>query len=336
MSDVSNKLATVSQVKRVKDRIVQSDWNETNTNSMAYIRHIPFDYKTIFSNKYHDYSYTVSDNSFTMPRKDFTSSEWMAVNNADTIYLCNGSNHKNYVAIIYLKGREPNDKASTFTVSQDRWLITYDLGEYGTIHVDLRNSGSGVSVKTNGAWDYVRFGSSTQFFKTSHPFPFYDWERQALSPTPNSLLAVEYDTVSQCSLIRVTNSSSGVTQQYTVSVADGAITLTPTEDEAEQTLYFRYANDSLYFADVTAPGTATATETRLTVDEVTELVTKAHTANIIFFSGDSLFPSNKIIVYKVVDAYEAYGYHYFTTIKSDRANTTSEVCPLCVRSYNRD
>lgn len=108
------------------------------------------------------------------------------------------------------------------------------------------------------------------------------------------------------------------------------------EVKAQQTLYFRYYNDSLYFADVTAPGTATATETRLTVDEATELVAKAHTTNIIFFSGDSLFPSNKIIVYKVVDAYEVSGYHYFTTIKSDRANTTSEVCPLCVRSYNRD
>ena len=56
MSDVSNKLATVSQVKSVKDRIVQSNWNETNTNSMAYILGIPFDYKTLYSNEYHDYS----------------------------------------------------------------------------------------------------------------------------------------------------------------------------------------------------------------------------------------------------------------------------------------
>lgn len=230
MSDVSNKLATVSQVKSVKDRIVQSNWKETNTNSMAYIRGIPFDNKQLYSNMYHDYSYTVSDNSFTMPYKDFTSSEWMAVCDAKTIYLCNGSNHKNYIAIIYLKGREPNDTANTFTVSQYRWLITYDLGEYGTIRVDLRNSGSGVSVKTNGAWDYVRFESFTRFFKTSHPFPFYDWEGQPLSPTPNSLLAVECDTVSQCSLIRVTDSNGDVTQQYTVNVADGAITLTPIEN----------------------------------------------------------------------------------------------------------
>ena len=101
-------------------------------------------------------------------------------------------------------------------------------------------------------------------------------------------------------------------------------------------LYFRFADDSLYKTTVSAPGKATATETKLTVDEVTELVTKAHTTNIVFFSGDSLFPSNKIIVYKVVDAYEAYGYHYFTTIKSDRANATSEAYALCVRSYNRD
>ena len=230
MSDVSNKLATVSQVKSVKDRIVQSNWNETNTNSMAYILGIPFDYKTLYSNKYHDYSYTVSDNSFTMPREDFSSSEWMAVNNAHTIYLCNGSNHKNYVTIIYLKGRAPNNTANTFTVSQDRWLKIYDLGEYGTIHVDSRNSGTGVRVKTNGAWDYVRFEFDTKFFKTSHPFPFYDWEGQPLSPTPNSLLAVECDTVSQCSLIRVTDSNGDVTQQYTVNVADGAITLTPIEN----------------------------------------------------------------------------------------------------------
>ena len=230
MSDVSNKLATVSQVKSVKDRIVQSNWNETNTNSMAYILGIPFDYKTLYSNKYHDYSYTVSDNSFTMPREDFSSSEWMAVNNANTIYLCNGSNHKNYVAIIYLKGRAPNNTANTFTVSQDRWLKMYDLGEYGTIHVDSSNSGTGVRVKTNGAWDYVRFEFDTKFFKTSHPFPFYDWKGQPLSPTPNSLLAVECDTVSQCSLIRVTNSNGDVTQQYTVNVADGAITLTPIEN----------------------------------------------------------------------------------------------------------
>ena len=100
--------------------------------------------------------------------------------------------------------------------------------------------------------------------------------------------------------------------------------------------YYCFANDSLYKANSTTLGNATATETKLTVDEVTELVTKAHTTNIIFFSGDSLFPSNKIIVYKVVDAYEAYGYHYFTTIKSDRANATSETYALCVRSYNRD
>lgn len=100
--------------------------------------------------------------------------------------------------------------------------------------------------------------------------------------------------------------------------------------------YYCFANDSLYKANSTTLGNATATETKLTVDEVTELVTKAHTTNIIFFSGDSLFPSNKIIVYKVVDAYEAYGYHYFTTIKSDRANATSETYALCVQSYNRD
>lgn len=335
MSDVSNKLATVSQVKRVKDRIVQSDWDETNTNSMAYIRHIPLDYKTLYSNMYHDYSYTVLDNSFTMPRKDFTSSEWLAIGNAKTIYLCNGSNHKKYVAIIYLKGLEPNDQAS-FTVSQDRWLITYDLGEYGTIRVDLRDSGSGVSVKTNGAWDYVRFESSTRFFKTSHPFPFYDWQRQALSPTPNSLLAVEYDTVSQCNLIRVTNSNGNVNQQYTVGVTDNTITLTPEKDEEDSTLYFRYANDSLYFADVTAPGTATVTETRLTVDEATELVAKAHTTNIIIFSSDTVFPTSNGVVYTVLDAYMVYGYHYFTVVKSDRVNNTSAVDVLCVRSYDRD
>lgn len=177
MSDVSNKLATVSQVKSVKDRIVQSNWNETNTNSMAYIRGIPLDYIPLYSNTYHDYSYTVSDNSFTMPREDFTSSEWKAVCNTKTLYLYNGSNHKNAVDQVYLKGTEPSSKDSTFTKSQDRWLINYDLGEYGTIRVDTRHgvSDTGVTVKTNGTWDYVRFESYTMFFKTSHPFPFYDW-----------------------------------------------------------------------------------------------------------------------------------------------------------------
>lgn len=100
--------------------------------------------------------------------------------------------------------------------------------------------------------------------------------------------------------------------------------------------YYCFANDSLYKTNSAALGNATVTETKLTVDEVADLVSKAHTANIIFFSGDSLFTSSKNVVYKVVDAYEGYGYHYFTTIKSDRANTTSAAYTLCVRSYNRD
>lgn len=95
-------------------------------------------------------------------------------------------------------------------------------------------------------------------------------------------------------------------------------------------MYFRYANDSLYFADVTDLGKATATETKLTTDEVTELVAKAHTTNIIFFTGDTIFPTSNGVVYTVLDAYIAHGSRYFTVVKSDRANAKSAVDLLSV------
>lgn len=151
------------------------------------------------------------------------------------------------------------------------------------------------------------------------------------------------DIIARALALRNNGSSSGASAelaQKVQKIEDEYVRATDEKDIEEisssngSIQYYCFANDSLYKANSTTLGNATATETKLTVDEVTELVTKAHTTNIIFFSGDSLFPSNKIIVYKVVDAYEAYGYHYFTTIKSDRANATSETYALCVRSYN--
>ena len=153
------------------------------------------------------------------------------------------------------------------------------------------------------------------------------------------------DIIARALALRNNGSSSGASAelaQKVQKIEDEYVRATDEKDIEEisssngSIQYYCFANDSLYKANSTTLGNATATETKLTVDEVTELVTKAHTTNIIFFSGDSLFPSNKIIVYKVIDAYEAYGYHYFTTIKSDRANATSETYALCVRSYNRD
>ena len=321
-------IARALALRNNSSSIVQSDWNETDEKSMSYIQGIPCDYIPLHSNTYHDYSYTVSDNSFTMPREDFTSSEWFAVYNATTLYLYSSSNHKNIMDIIYLKGIEPTSDDSTFTVSHDRWLIFYDLGEYGTIRVDTRYgvNDTGVTVKTNGAWDYVRFDSCAKFFKTSHPFPFYDWSGQNLSPTPNSLLAVEYDTVSQCDSVCVTDSNGDVTQEYTVGVEDGTITLTPQDDYENTARYYRYADGALYYTEDVGWGEAMATEDKLSDGELDDLLVCAHVHDIIFFEGAVLNDETDNVVYRVFDAYYSVDEecYYFSVLKSDRANASCQ------------
>lgn len=119
----------------------------------------------------------------------------------------------------------------------------------------------------------------------------------------------------------------------TKKYVDDALTRIKTNDS---TLYFRFANDSLYKTTVSASGKATATSTKLTIEEVSALTEQVYALNIVFFKNDELAPTLKDTVYKIVDAYSAYGYYYFTTIASDRTNTNCSITTLCVRSYNRD
>lgn len=334
MSDPSKKLATVAQVKKVKDEIVQADWSESDTNSKAYIR--GRDVRVISKRAKLDLTgHSIGDYAYVIPRSDCSDTD-IAIISSPYKISCYRDNEFVPVVSIYDADRATGE-SKTFTRHQDRWLIRLDLGEYGTISVDTRDgsSSAGIRISTfNSGYNRIEFTYYRDLYTTTKdPFPFYTRFGAYINPIENALLAVCDEEVKQCQSVKIKDSSTNISQQYTVEVADNTLTLTGTSDSM---LYFRFADDSLYKTTVSAPGKATATETKLTVDEVTELVTKAHTTNIVFFSGDSLFPSNKIIVYKVVDAYEAYGYHYFTTIKSDRANATSEAYALCVRSYNRD
>ena len=336
MSDTSNKLATVAQVKKIKDEIVQADWSESDTNSKAYIR--GRDVRVISKSvEFNLVGYGTGDYTYAIPHSDYSDTD-TAIMSSPYCITCYLNNELIPVAEIYdAADRESSQRGTTFTKYQDKWIIQFDLGKYGTIRVDTRDASSseGIHISTqNSGYNRIVFTYQRNLYTTTKdPFPFYTLFGVHINPIENALLAVCGEEVKQYQSVKIKDSSTNISQQYTVEVADNTLTLTGTSDSM---LYFRFADDSLYKTTVSAPGKATATETKLTVDEVTELVTKAHTTNIVFFSGDSLFPSNKIIVYKVVDAYEAYGYHYFTTIKSDRANATSEAYALCVRSYNRD
>lgn len=327
MSDVSNKLATVSQVKSVKDRIVQSDWNETNTNSMAYIKNLPRGYAS-FSSTTPLGQAADSYGNVTINKSELSDYDWEVAHEFNQ-YLGLYKDDK------YIRSFNCDEMQKSI----ERGDISYSLPEnYGQVTISDRTNA--IHISPNGKdYNRVEFRGITYYLATGDCYPFYNSLRLPLAQ-PNKDIVIAYGKsekeVIPCDSVRVTDSNGDVTQKYTVGVTDNTITLTPEKDEEDSTLYFRYANDSLYFADVTAPGTATVTETRLTVDEATELVAKAHTTNIIIFSSDTVFPTSNGVVYTVLDAYMVYGYHYFTVVKSDRVNNTSAVDVLCVRSYDRD
>ena len=144
MSDPSKKLATVAQVKKVKDEIVQADWSESDTNSKAYIR--GRDVRVISKRAKLDLTdHSIGDYAYVIPRSDCSDTD-IAIISSPYKISCYRDNEFVPVVSIYDADRATGE-SKTFTRHQDRWLIRLDLGEYGTISVDTRDGSSSAGIR---------------------------------------------------------------------------------------------------------------------------------------------------------------------------------------------
>lgn len=221
MSDVSNKLATVSQVKSVKDRIVRSDWNETNTNSMAYIKNLPRGYAS-FSSTTPLGQAADSYGNITINKSELSDYDWEVAHKFNE----------------YLNLYKDDKCIRSFNCDEmqkviERGDITYDLPEnYGRVTISDRTSA--IYISPNGKdYNRVKFQGITYYLAAGACYPFYNSLRLPLAQ-PKKDVVIAYgkseEEVIPCDSVRVTDSNGDVTQQYTVNVADGAITLTPIEN----------------------------------------------------------------------------------------------------------
>lgn len=115
----------------------------------------------------------------------------------------------------------------------ERGDITYDLPEnYGRVTISDRTSA--IYISPNGKdYNRVKFQGITYYLAAGACYPFYNSLRLPLAQ-PKKDVVIAYgkseEEVIPCDSVRVTDSNGDVTQQYTVNVADGAITLTPIEN----------------------------------------------------------------------------------------------------------